>query len=170
MRGFAPRTITHRIEQIPVLVGFAGMDVARIITAQALELRQIKLDSSELENSKPQNWLSVLVRRPEQSMFFVPVVLMAILLVIKIDFGWNIVALALEGVMVVLGAFFAKERSFRLAGLALLLLCVLKFFVWDLWRLEDPRAPWISFIGLGALIIVAGYLYSKNRKALRDYL
>jgi LPXTG-motif cell wall-anchored protein len=47
---------------------------------------------------------------------------------------------------------------------------VLKFVAWDVWKLNDPRAPYLSLIGLGALILVAGYLYSKNRKALRDYL
>jgi len=103
-------------------------------------------------------------------MFFVPVALMAILLVIEIDFGWNVLALALEGVVVVLGAFFAKERSYRLTGLGLLLLCVLKFVLWDVWKLNDPRAPYLSLIGLGALILVAGYLYSRNRKALRELL
>ncbi|HEV2964301.1 MAG TPA: DUF2339 domain-containing protein [Candidatus Angelobacter sp.] len=133
-------------------------------------LRQIKADGSEPEKPKSQNWISFLTRRPEQPMFFVPVVLMAILLVIKIDYGWDILALALEGVVIVLGAFFAKERSFRLTGLGLLLLCVLKFFAQDLWMLNDPSAPWISFIGLGVLLLVATYVYSRNRKALRDYL
>jgi hypothetical protein len=134
------------------------------------KLRTTKVENPEPENSTPQGWITILTSRPEQPMFFVPVVLMAILLVIKIDFGWNILALALEGVVVVLGAFFAKERSFRLTGLGLLFLCVLKFVAWDVWKLNDPRAPYLSLIGLGALILVAGYLYSKNRKALRDYL
>jgi hypothetical protein len=134
------------------------------------KLRATKVENSEPENSKPQGWITILTSHPEQPMFFVPVVLMAILLVIKIDFGWNILALALEGVVVVLGAFFAKERSFRLTGLGLLFLCVLKFVAWDVWKLNDPRAPYLSLIGLGALILVAGYLYSKNRKALREYL
>ena len=103
-------------------------------------------------------------------MFFVPMVLMAVFLVIKIDFGWNILALAVEGVVIVLGAFFAKERSFRLSGLGLLLFCVVKFFAWDYWRLTDPRAHYLSMMGLGVLILVGSYLFSRNRKALRDYL
>ena len=134
------------------------------------KLRRIKADDSASENLKPQSWISVLVRRPEQSMFFVPMVLMAVFLVIKIDFGWNILALAVEGVVIVLGAFFAKERSFRLSGLGLLLFCVVKFFAWDYWRLTDPRAHYLSMMGLGVLILVGSYLFSRNRKALRDYL
>jgi hypothetical protein len=46
----------------------------------------------------------------------------------------------------------------------------LKFAVWDVWKLNDPRAPYFSLIGLGTLFLVAAYLYSRNRKALRDYL
>jgi len=132
------------------------------------KLRELKADGSQQEGKE--KWLSVLARRPEQPMFFVPVVLMAILLIIKFDFGWNVLALAVEMIVVVLGAFFAKERSFRLAGLGLLLVCILKFFSWDVWRLNDPRAPYLSLLGLGALILAASYLYSRNRKALRDYL
>lgn len=132
------------------------------------KLRQLKVDGSQTGGKE--NWISVLVRRPEQPLFFVPVVLMAILLIIKFDFGWNVLALAVEMIVVVLGAFFAKERSFRLTGLGLLIACILKFFTWDVWKFNDPRAPYLSLIGLGALILAAGYLYSRNRKALRDYL
>ena len=134
------------------------------------KLRQLKSNGPDTQPERSSNWISVLVRRPEQPMFFVPVVLMAVLLIIKFDFGWNVLALAVEMIVVVLGAFFAKERSFRLTGLGLLIVCILKFFSWDLWRLNDPRAPYLSLIGLGALILAAGYLYSRNRKALRDYL
>jgi len=134
------------------------------------KLRQLKTGGPGARVEAGSNWISVLVRRPEQPMFFVPVVLMAILLIITFDFGWNVLALAVEMIVVVLGAFFAKERSFRLTGLGLLIVCILKFFSWDLWRLNDPRAPYLSLIGLGALILAAGYLYSRNRKALRDYL
>ena len=133
-----------------------------------LRLREQQTEEATGNNSQNRSWITALVRHPEQPMFFVPVVLMAILLVIKIDFGWNVLALALEGVVVVLGAFFAKERSYRLTGLGLLFLCVLKYFLWDMWKLSGSHA--LSLIGLGALILVASYLFSRNRKALRDYL
>jgi len=134
----------------------------------AFRLREQKAEEATGDNSRGRGWVTALARRPEQPMFFVPVVLMAILLVIKIDFGWNVLALAMEGVVVVLGAFFAKERSYRLTGLGLLFLCVFKYFSWDMWKLNGSRA--LSLMGLGALLIVAGYLFSRNRKALRDYL
>ena len=134
----------------------------------AFQLREQKIEYPKGGDSQGQGWITFLGRRPEQPMFFVPVALLAALLIIKIGFGWNVLALALEGVVVVLGAFFAKERSYRLTGLALLCMCVLKYFLWDMWRLNGPRA--LSLIGLGALILVASYLYSRNRKALRDYL
>ena len=134
------------------------------------KLRQKEPDSSELENAKPQSRISVLVRRPEQSVFFVSVVLMAIFLVIKIDLGWNLLALAAEGVVIALGAFLAKERSFRLTALGLLLTCVVKLFAWDYWKLTNPQIHSLSFMGLGILMLVGGYLFSRNRKALREWL
>jgi cbb3-type cytochrome oxidase subunit 3 len=134
------------------------------------QLRQIKAEGLESENPKQQSWISALIRRPEQSMFFVPVVLMAIFLVIKIDLGWNLLALAAEGVVIALGAFLAKERSFRLTGLGLLLLCVVKLFVWDYWRLTNPQIHSLSFMGLGILMLVVAYLFSRNRKAIREWL
>jgi len=42
------------------------------------------------------------------------------------------------------------ERSFRLAGLGLLLLCVAKIFAIDVWGL-DPQSRYITLIVLGGL-------------------
>jgi hypothetical protein len=122
------------------------------------------------ENSESPGWIKFLVRSPEQPMFFASVVLMAVLLVIKLDVGWNTLTWGLEGLVVVLAAFFARERSFRLTGMGLLLLCILKLVCWDAWKINDPRAPYLSFIGLGAFILVVAYLFSRNRKALRENL
>jgi len=114
--------------------------------------------------------LTFLVRRPEQPMFFVPVVLMAVLLAIKMPGGMITLAWGAEGVLVFLLALIAKERSFRLTGLGLLLLCVGKILFWDAWQLNDPTARYLTLIGVGAILLVVSYLYGKNRKALQDYL
>src|SRR5258708_13622770 len=114
--------------------------------------------------------LTFLVRRPEQPMFFVPVVLMAVLLALKMPGGMITLAWGAEGVFVFLLALIAKERSFRLAGLGLLMVCVVKILCWDAWQLHDTTARYLTLIGVGAILLVVSFLYGKNRKALQAYL
>jgi hypothetical protein len=114
-------------------------------------------------------WAGVLARRPEQPMFFVPVLLLAVLLFVKFS-GFRItIAWGAEGLVVFILALWAKERSFRLTGLALIMLCVAKLG-YDTWFFTDPVARYSAWIGIGVVILVVSFLYGKNREALRDYL
>jgi hypothetical protein len=115
-------------------------------------------------------WATLVASRAEQPMFFVPFVLMAALLAVKVDPGMITLAWGAEAVVVYVLALWAKERSFRLAGLLLLLLCAAKIVLWDIWQLNDPTARYLTLIGVGSLILVVSYLISRNREALRDYL
>ena len=115
-------------------------------------------------------WVSALARHPEQPMFFVPFVLLSILLWLKVVPGMITLAWGAEAVMVFVLALWAKVRSFRLAGLALLLLCAAKIVFWDVWQVSDLTARYLTLIGVGALILVVSYLISRNREALREYL
>lgn len=116
------------------------------------------------------SWATLLARHSEQPMFFVPFVLMAVLLALKVDPGMITLALGAQSVVVFVLALWAKERSFRLAGLVLLLLCVAKIVLWDAWQLNDPTARYLTLIGVGLLILGVSYLISRNREALREYL
>jgi hypothetical protein len=116
------------------------------------------------------NWAALLAKRSEQPMFFVPFVLMAVLLAIKVDPGMITLAWGAQAVVVFVLALWAKERSYRLAGLVLLLLCAAKIVLWDVWQLNDPTARYLTLIGVGSLILVVSYLISRNREALREYL
>ena len=115
-------------------------------------------------------WAAFLLRRPEQPMFFVPVILLAVLLFLKMSGGMITLAWGAEGIVVFILALWAKERSFRLAGLGLLLLCAAKIVFWDVWQVSDLTARYLTLIGVGALILVVSYLISRNREALREYL
>jgi hypothetical protein len=115
-------------------------------------------------------WIALLAKRAEQPMFFVPFVLMAVLLALKVDPGMITLAWGAEAVVVFVLALWAKERSFRLAALALLLLSATKIILWDVWQLNDPTARYLTLIGVGLLILVVSYLISRNREALREYL
>lgn len=114
-------------------------------------------------------WAAVLTRRPEQPMFFVPVILLIVLLFIKFSGFKMTIAWGGEGLAVFILALWAKERSFRLTGLVLIMLCVAKL-VYDTWFFTDPVARYSAWIGIGLVILVVSFLYGKNREAFREYL
>ena len=114
-------------------------------------------------------WIGALVRHPEQFMFFAPVLLLTLMLALKMRAGMVTVAWGIEGVLIVLLALAVGERSYRLTGLSLLLLCVGKVLARDAWGLA-PRDRYITFIILGAALLLVSFLYSKYRDAIRQFL
>jgi len=114
-------------------------------------------------------WIATVVRRPEQFLFFAPVVLLTIMLALKMRAGMVTVALGMEGVLIVLLALAVKERSYRLTGLFMLLLCVAKVLLKDAWGMADPD-KYITFIILGAALWFVSFLYTKYRGAIRQFL
>lgn len=114
-------------------------------------------------------WLAAAARRPEQFMFFAPVLLLTLMLALKMRAGMVTVAWGIEGVLIVLLALAINERSFRLTGLALLLVCVGKIMVRDAWGLA-ARDRYITFIILGGALLLVSFLYSKYREAIRQLL
>jgi hypothetical protein len=114
-------------------------------------------------------WLAALVRHPEQFMFFAPVVLLTLMLALKMRAGMVTVAWGIEGVLIVLLALAVNERSFRLTGMILLLVCVGKIMVRDAWGLA-ARDRYITFIILGAALLLVSFLYSKYRETIRQFL
>ena len=112
---------------------------------------------------------ALLNRRPEQVFFFIALALLTVLLALEMRHGMVTLAWGLEGVAVFILALWLSERSFRLSGLALLLLCVGKIILVDVWRL-NPRDRYLTFIVLGAALLLVSFLYTRNRDALRQYL
>jgi uncharacterized membrane protein len=129
----------------------------------------LRLRSKDEQPSTTRMWITFLARRPEQPLFFVTVVLMSALLAIKLP-DMLTLAWGIEGVLVYVLALIAKERSFRLTGFALVVICSVKIAGWDAWRMSDPRARYLTFIGLGIVILLVSYLYARYREALREYL
>ena len=117
----------------------------------------------------PRGWMDAIVRHPEQLMFFAPVLLLTLMLALKMRAGMVTVAWGLEGVLIVLLALAVGERSYRLTGLALLLVCVGKIMARDAWGLA-PRDRYITFIILGAALLLVSFLYTKYRDAIRQFL
>ena len=57
----------------------------------------------------------------------------------------------------------------RLSGLALLFLCILKLFVYDLQQLE-ALARILSFVVLGLVLLTVSWVYTRYREQIRKLL
>ena len=101
-------------------------------------------------------------RRPDQILFFAPLLLIVLTIAVKMNPGMVTLAWAIVGLAVILLGLLASERSYRLTGLALLVLCIAKIVFRDAWNLGE-RDRYITFIVLGAALILVSALYSKYR-------
>jgi hypothetical protein len=101
-------------------------------------------------------------RRPDQILFFIPLLLVVITLAVKMDPGTVTLAWGIVGLLVILLGLLTTQRSYRLSGLTLLVLCIGKIVFRDAWHL-DEWSRYITFIVLGVALILVSALYSKYR-------
>ena len=79
------------------------------------------------------------------------------------------VAWGLEGLGLLAAGFPLRDRAMRLSGLAMLLFCILKLFVYDLGYLDTlPRI--LSFIALGLILVGVSWIYTRFRERVQKYL
>jgi len=96
-------------------------------------------------------------------------VLLTVLLFYEVSGHLLTVAWGLEGVALLLAGFALHERVLRLSGLALLLVCISKLFIYDLRALETIYRI-LSFAVLGLLLIGVSWVYTRYRDTLKQYL
>jgi uncharacterized membrane protein len=113
--------------------------------------------------------LLAVARRPEQVQFFAPVVLLSLMLAIKMRAGMVTVSWGIEALLIIMLALAVKERSFRLTGLGLLLLCVGKIMAMDVWQLQ-ARDRYVTLIIVGSALLLVSYLYSRYRETISQFL
>jgi uncharacterized membrane protein len=78
--------------------------------------------------------------------------------------GWGV-----EGLALLACGFAVRERVLRLEGLAVLLICILKLFLYDLRNLDTlPRI--LSFIVLGAIMLGVSWIYTRFRDHVKKLL
>ncbi|HEY2546626.1 MAG TPA: DUF2339 domain-containing protein, partial [Candidatus Acidoferrum sp.] len=112
---------------------------------------------------------SALVARPEQVQFFSAIILLTVMLALKMKESMVTISWGMEGLLIIVLALAVRERSFRLTGLGLLLLCVAKVFAIDAWRLEGfDRA--ITIVTVGAAVTAVSFLYFRFQDNIRRYL
>lgn len=108
-------------------------------------------------------------RRPDQFLFFAPLLLIVFTIAVKMNPGMITLAWGIVGLAVIPLGLLARQRSYRLSGLALLVLCIGKIVVHDAWQLGE-RDRYITFIVLGAMLIIVSALYSKYREQVSRLL
>jgi uncharacterized membrane protein len=79
------------------------------------------------------------------------------------------VAWGIQGLGLLFAGFPLRERPMRLAGLVLLLICVLKLFLFDLQNLDMPFRV-LSFVVLGVILIGVSFFYSRYRERISRYM
>jgi len=95
--------------------------------------------------------------------------LLAVLLAHEVDPEWVTAAWGIEAFIVLAIGFVLVERSYRMFGLVLLLLCLLKLVVYDLRDVETIYRILTSII-LGICLLLASLIYTRYQDAIRRYL
>ncbi|HEY2468433.1 MAG TPA: DUF2339 domain-containing protein [Terracidiphilus sp.] len=109
------------------------------------------------------------LRSPEQWFFFAPFGMMVAALAVKLSSGHITIAWSLLGLGTFLFALAVGERSFRLAGLILLLVSVAKILLMDVWKLSTPD-KFTTLIILGVALIAVSFLYTRFGATIKKYL
>jgi len=113
--------------------------------------------------------LELISQRPEQVFFFAPVAMLVLFLRQVMDGGWITLAWGVVAITAFVFALIVGERSFRLCGLGLLVLCILKITFFDFWNMATGER-FAVLLGLGVILMVVGALYGKNRDKLKELL
>jgi hypothetical protein len=79
------------------------------------------------------------------------------------------VAWGMEGAALLAAGFPLRDRTLRLSGLALFLICVGKLFLYDLRELETLYRI-LSFFVLGVILVAVSWLYTRFRGRIQRYL
>ncbi|HXA16730.1 MAG TPA: DUF2339 domain-containing protein [Thermoanaerobaculia bacterium] len=147
---------------------FAGGAAALLLASLPFAFR-LKRVPAETAGTGLRRILIRIDERPEQILFLVPLVLITALLATEMRRDMITVAWGIEAVVVFLFALWVKERSYRLSGLALLLLCAGKVLMLDFWSLSI-RAKALTGIVMGLALIGVSFLYTHKRDIIRQFL
>jgi uncharacterized membrane protein len=96
-------------------------------------------------------------------------VLLTVLLFYEVSGSLLTVCWGVEGVALLIAGFPLNDRVFRLSGLTLFLLCIMKLFMYDLRHLETMYRI-LSFITLGLILVGVSWIYTRFREKIQRFL
>ena len=126
------------------------------------------------DTQKPQDrgvryaWRSI-ESYPQHLFFFVPTILLTILVSLEVRRGFLTAAWGIEGLIVFLAVLKMDERAYRWFSLSLFMLCVARIVTVDVWNF-DALGRIVSFLGLGVALLGVSFLYARHRELLRRVL
>lgn len=97
------------------------------------------------------------------------VLLVCAILYGQVSGGLLTVSWGLTGLTLLASGFPLRDRALRLEGLALLLVCTLKLFFYDLRNLDTPYRI-LSFIVLGLILMTVSWVYTRFREHIKRVL
>jgi hypothetical protein len=95
--------------------------------------------------------------------------LLAFLLFDRVSGSMLTVAWGGQGLALLIAGFPLRDRVLRLSGLTMLLVCILKLFVYDL-RFLDTLPRIFSFLALGLILVAVSLIYTRFRERLERFL
>ncbi len=78
--------------------------------------------------------------------------------------GWSALALALF-----IAGMALRERIYRWLGLGVLACALGRIVIFDVWKLETIYRI-LSFLALGIVLLVLGFIYNKYQEKIREWL
>ncbi len=145
-----------------------GIVVASLYVAQFLSPRR-----QATQGPGEGNWLRRVLERFDtngRTVFSIlATVLLTVLLFYEVSGSVLTVAWGLESLVLLAVGFALAERTLRLSGLVLLLVCTLKLFAYDVREL-DALYRIISFGALGLLLLGISWLYTRFREKISRYI
>ena len=146
-----------------------GIATALLFAALPLAFRLRNRDEGMSIADGWRAWIRFALNRPEQILFFIPLLLVTTMLAYEMRAGMITVAWSAVGVSVFLLALMVHERSYRLAGLGLLLLGVAKILLIDIWKLA-PTDRYVTLIVMGVALLLVSFLYTRYREVILKFL
>jgi hypothetical protein len=127
--------------------------------------RPVLIGSSVIACLYAAQLLSGLDGRPRLYYSLLASSLLAVLLYDQVSGSLLTVAWGVEAIALLAAGFPLRDRVLRLSGMALLMSCILKLFLWDLRHLETlPRI--LSFMVLGLILVAVSWVYTRFKEVL----
>jgi len=147
----------------------AACAVMLLSLPMAFAIRRLSGQASAENPATSQDPWHFLLTHPEQPFFFVPYALLAVLIAFELRTGMITLGWIGLGLAAFLAALPIGERSYRLAGLGLLLVGLAKIVLVDIWSLSTTDRI-LTLIVTGIALLLVSFLYSRYRETILKFL